>query len=686
VNAVFLLIIGLLVIFVAILFVLQQKHASSAGFYRSMIDYSSDWIWQVDLKPRFTYSNHAIENTLGYTQEDVFGRYPFEFVPEWEQSLLKQKIRDHIDSQKPFHHFQITALHRNGNLVFLETNAVPIFHNGMFSGYRGVTRDITESKLKEQKIEAQQIRLELAQESASMGIWDWQPGSDQVFFSPAYYSMLGYKPYEFQPTFQSWESLLHPDDMEHSKAYVQSFLDSGNEIFEIEFRLKNKQGDYTWIMSRGKVIEKDFNQQVVRLVGIHIDITAKKEYEHFITAYNKKLERKVNERTKSLLELNKKLEVEVTFRKKAQESLVKSETFFINLVENLPEPVFVVNSSDRVIINNKSYIKLFSTGNQVAAYPSCISEFPDHIAINIHLAKSKLNDLEQIHSFETTLVNDNAKKWLVFYINKLAYYNDEVLLLGIIRDVSEIKQAESELSRALRMERELNSLRTQFISTVSHEFRTPLAGIRNVVLMIHRYYDKWNAEKRGKKINQVYQSIDSMKTMLDDISLLGRELSGRLGYNPVQTNILDLLKSIRDEIINTTNHKHLQADFKTSLKGMNVLIDRNLLRQVLVNLLNNAVKYSDETSEIRFEAGKVKNNSFFYFIVQDQGIGIPSNELHNIFLPFYRASNAKNKKGTGLGMAIVKKLTEIQSGEVHIDSEPGKGTRVTLKIPYERLV
>ncbi len=518
-----------------------------------------------------------------------------------------------------------------------------------------------------------------------MGIWDWQPGSDQVFFSPAYYSMLGYKPYEFQPTFQSWEALLHPDDRERAKTYVKSFLDSGNEIFEIEFRLKNKQGDYTWILSRGKVIEKDFHQQVVRLVGIHIDITAKKEYEQFITTYNKKLERKVNERTKSLLELNEKLEVEVTFRKKAQESLVKSETFFINLVENLPEPVFVVNARDRVIINNKSYIKLFNAGTKIAAYPSCISEFPDHIAINIRLAKSKLNNLEQIYSFETTLEHENTKKYLVFYINKLAYYKGEVLLLGIIRDISEIKQAESELSRALRMERELNSLRTQFISTVSHEFRTPLAGIRNVVLMIHRFYDKWNPEKREEKINQVYQSIDSMKSMLDDISLLGRELSGRLGYNPVETNISEFLKSIMDEIINTSNRQFLKTDFKTTLNSMNVLIDKTLLRQVLVNLLNNAVKYSDDNSEIWFEAGKIRKRNALYFVVQDQGIGIPSNELQNIFLPFYRATNAKNKKGTGLGMAIVKKFAEIQGGEVNIDSEPGKGTRVMLKIPYEHL-
>lgn len=668
-------------VFLLLVLLLRQKFKTN--FYHSFIDYSSDWIWQINLKPVFTYSNQGVEMMLGYKSSEITGKHLYDFVPEWERDLLREKFHEHLISQKPLLQFHITAQHKDGSLVFLETNAVAYYKNGSHAGIRGVTRDITEYRLKEQEIEAQQMRLDLAQTGANMGIWDWKMSTEQVYFTPSYYTMMGYKPYEFPAAFSSWEELLHPEDVEKATAYVKAFILSDKNEFEIEFRMRTKAGGYRWILSRGKVSERDFAGKIGRMIGIHIDITSKKEYEKVITSYSKKLEKEVEERTKSLLEVNQRYENEIVSRKKAQETLTHSETFFINLIENLPIPVFVLNENDRVMIYNRSYVQLFDTGNQKVDYPSCLSEFPEKVANELTFAKDRLENLDDIHKFNASLDYRKGKKYLVYHINKLVYYGGEILLLGIIRDVTEVRNAEKELSKTLSMEKELNALRTQFISTVSHEFRTPLTGIRNVTQMLHRFYEKWEPAKRKEKVNQIYQSIDSMKGMLDDISLLGKELSGKLGYMPIETPLYDFIQGVTNEIANSNGHVQINTSFDEVLKPMHVFIDKTLLRQVLINLLNNAINYSRNHLPVNFKASTNQHTQEIIFVVEDFGIGIPAEDLPNIFLPFFRAENVKDRKGTGLGMAIVKKFTDIQNGKIDITSTQGKGTTITLTIPYQ---
>jgi len=232
----------------------------------------------------------------------------------------------------------------------------------------------------------------------------------------------------------------------------------------------------------------------------------------------------------------------------------------------------------------------------------------------------------------------------------------------------------------LQKEKELNLLRSQFISTVSHEFRTPLANISSNTQLLDRFFEEWNKEKANPNFLRIYESIKDISSMLEDISTLGKEQSGRLKFNPTEINIIQLCdKVIQDsgEVIKN----NIKVNFVNNFIHSKIMADKNLLRQILTNVLTNAMKYSPSGNEVIFEI-KNENSKFLTFIISDNGIGIPKEYLKNIYEPFQRASNVEKYKGSGLGLSIVKKFVDLHNGTIQIQSKLKKGTRVIIKIPF----
>jgi signal transduction histidine kinase len=167
--------------------------------------------------------------------------------------------------------------------------------------------------------------------------------------------------------------------------------------------------------------------------------------------------------------------------------------------------------------------------------------------------------------------------------------------------------------------------------------------------------------------------------MLEDISLLGKEQSGRLKYHPSKVNIIPFCSKVIQESKEVIKND-VNVRFVNNLKESTVILDKNLLRQILNNVITNAMKYSQSRKEVIFEITQ-EENEFVKFIVTDNGIGIPKDDLKNIFEPFQRASNVEKYKGSGLGLSIVKKFVDLHNGTIQIKSELKKGTIVTIKIP-----
>ena len=247
-----------------------------------------------------------------------------------------------------------------------------------------------------------------------------------------------------------------------------------------------------------------------------------------------------------------------------------------------------------------------------------------------------------------------------------------------LRDYSlQLKAAQEELNRALTQERELNQLKSRFVSTVSHEFRNPLNSISGMTQILQTYGDNLAPEKKTDVLNQLQRNVIKMTNLLNDVLVISRSDLGKQEFQP---NLLDLEVFCRGLIneIQTVFDRHQPINFSYQAEP-EYNLDRKLLHHILINLLSNAYKYSPSGSTVDFKV--VERDFQIIFTIKDRGIGIPSADLPQLFDSFYRASNSEGVQGTGLGLAIAKQYTELHYGRISVESELEVGTTFTVTIP-----
>lgn len=247
-----------------------------------------------------------------------------------------------------------------------------------------------------------------------------------------------------------------------------------------------------------------------------------------------------------------------------------------------------------------------------------------------------------------------------------------------MRDISKRVEAEKNIIATLEKERELNLLKSRFISVVSHEFRTPLAGIQTSVELLERFSEKWDVEKKKEHYSRIYGNIRYTNLLLDDVSILGKQESGKLKLVIRPFSIVELFKLVISDVqavFGTT--VPIVADFDESLNIIE--LDESLMRHILSNIISNSVKYSKDESQVTVKV--YLNNSSLHLDVSDHGIGIPEDDLKHIFEPFHRAVNVESIKGTGLGLTIVKNCIQLMGGEIFVKSGKDNGTTVFVTVP-----
>lgn len=246
-------------------------------------------------------------------------------------------------------------------------------------------------------------------------------------------------------------------------------------------------------------------------------------------------------------------------------------------------------------------------------------------------------------------------------------------------DITERKLAEEGIRTALAQQRELNDLRTRFVSMASHEFRTPLATILSSAELLKYYSDRMDANERRDVLRSIEESVQRMTTMLDSVLVLGRAEAQMMGFNPQVADIGKLCQQVLDETLKATASNRCDVTLHVEPGLPSGQLDPTLLRHIFGNLLSNAIKYSPSGGQVRFAVGR--DETHFVLSITDQGIGIPADEVPHLFASFHRASNVGDIKGTGLGLAIVKQAVELHSGSVTVHSQINEGTCFTVRLP-----
>lgn len=252
------------------------------------------------------------------------------------------------------------------------------------------------------------------------------------------------------------------------------------------------------------------------------------------------------------------------------------------------------------------------------------------------------------------------------------------------KEVAAHYRLEHELCKALTQERGLSELKSNIISVVSHEYRTPLTTILSSAELLEHYGHKWPDEKRKRHLQRIQTSVTHLTQLVSDVLLVSKAEVGKEEFNPSPFDLVGFCRQLVEEIQITTGSSHT-INFVSLCSCRDVYLDKKLVRQILTNLLMNAIKYSPEGGNIQFELGcEHENLSSVTFRIQDQGIGIPLKDQARLFDAFYRSSNVGRISGTGLGLAIVKKCVEFHNGQITVESEVGLGTTFTITLPFHR--
>jgi len=280
------------------------------------------------------------------------------------------------------------------------------------------------------------------------------------------------------------------------------------------------------------------------------------------------------------------------------------------------------------------------------------------------------------NEYELTLYREHLEELVKFRTEELDIANQS-LKAEIIKE----KQFELMLQQSLEKEKELNLLKNRFISTTSHEFRTPLASIQLSSGLLQRYVSKWPQERLDEHFNRINKSITNLTNLLDGVLTINRADSNKIQFVPKNISLKNLCETVIEESIPYKLPTH-QLIFNFKPKRTIFYLDQNLMHYILSNLLINALKYSPNGGVVSLEVAIIKN--MLNIKVKDSGIGITSEDIPFLFEPFYRGSNVNDIAGSGLGLSIVQRTVEMQNGRIEVNSVENSGTTFNVMIPVKK--
>ena len=293
----------------------------------------------------------------------------------------------------------------------------------------------------------------------------------------------------------------------------------------------------------------------------------------------------------------------------------------------------------------------------------------------IRYAIERAHTFKKLRQSEEQLqrLNEELERRVAEQTDELRHKNQ-----SLEQEISERQRLESELRYALANERELSDLKSRIISVVSHEYRTPLATILSSTQLLEHYSHSWAEEKKQRHFQRIETSVHHLTRLVNDVLMFSKAEAGKLEFNPVHLDVVEFCRELVEELQVTAADKH-RINFRCLGIQQDVYLDEKLLRQILSNLLSNALKYSPQGGQIQFEL--VFGQDSLIFRIQDQGIGIPLQDQSQLFDAFYRSSNVGTISGTGLGLAIVERCVNIHNGKIVVESEVGVGTTFTVTLP-----
>ncbi len=496
--------------------------------------------------------------------------------------------------------------------------------------------------------------------------------------NPAWEKLLGWTNSELLSP--PWISLVHPNDLEVTLRVVKRCTQE--KLVEFENRYRHKDGSYRWLSWRMSQQEDGI------LYGIAKDITATKQStlicQHKETTLQQmmvELEKRVDESATLLQQTKEQLQAEIAERQQVEAVLRESEARYRAIVEDQTELICRFKTDGTLTFVNNAYCRYFNKQSSELIGQSFMASIPEEDQEIVTKNFSSLCQAQPIFTHEHRVILPSGEiRWHQWTNRGVMFdeFGNITEFQSVGRDITQSKQAEVEVCKALAKERELSELRSNFVSLVSHEYRTPLTLIQSSAELLEHYNHLFSEEKRQTHLQRIQNAVRRMTLLLEDVLLIGTADAGKLKFEPGPVDLVTFSK----EIVETLQISALQSQIITKVKICDcteAYLDEKLLGHIFMNLFSNAIKYSPQGSTVQFDL--ICNQESAVFRIQDSGIGIPQQDLPQLFESFGRASNVGTIPGTGLGLAIVKKCVDLHGGKITVESEVGVGTTFTVTLP-----
>jgi PAS domain S-box-containing protein len=506
----------------------------------------------------------------------------------------------------------------------------------------------------EERLKVSDERLRLALDSTQIGIFEWNVAAGHVYYSPGLWAMLGYDHLRQPATVEAWSSLIHPDDLPAYRSQVASQLEDRVTFIEPDYRVRTASGDWCWVYTRAKSVGRSPDGRPARIIGTVQDITARRTAELALResqAETRKLSL-VASRTDNLVLIGSPAGI----IEWVNESFCRVMEYSLAEVIGRNPAEFMVGPAT----NPRSVVKIRAAmargqglSTDVVNYSKSGRKY--HLHLEIQPVRNEAGQLENFIAIESNIT---------------ARVETEV----------QLRRAKAEADAASRA-------KSEFLASMSHEIRTPMNGVIGMTSLLLE--SPLTAEQRDF-VNTIRISGDALLTIINDILDFSKIESGKMELESLPFDLITCLEETLDLFAIPAAAKHLELVYYAA-PGVPawILGDSTRLRQILVNLVNNAVKFTPHGS-IALEVGPRPSppgdpRLVLEFTVRDTGIGIPPDRLDRLFKAFSQIDSSTTRKygGTGLGLVISQSLTTLMGGEIRVVSTVGQGTAFTFTIRTE---
>jgi len=654
-------VLSVMAIWVAAVFVIRLKSHSEKLYstekqFRTLFESVAESIIVTNAQGVIQHANSKVFKVFGYTSDELIGQ-PIELlIPDGK----KVKHRAHQElfvrrtTERPREESKcLHAKHKDGSIFPVEISLNQFKIDGELS-VLALVADITkrteyiDALTKEKK--TAQMYLDIA--GTIFVLID--NNKNVQLINQKGCEILGYP--EEEIIGKNWFEHFVPRSKKRLVADIYELLMNGESEEYVYYHnpILTKNGEQK-LISWNNTIIRDESGQITGTLSSGEDITKQEEVKNKLVQLNSELEQKVRDRTAELEE---------------------SQLQYKIIARNFPNGDISVldRELNYVFVEGTEMYKRGITGDMLVG-----TSFLDRIDETIQ------DDIEQklLPVFEGLNTNFEFKRRSeTFMISAVGIAtdvgNDINQILMVSQNITSLKRAEEEIQRSLEKERHLNELKSRFVSMASHEFRTPLTAVLNSVSLLSKYIGTTGREEKQKNhINRIKSSVQHLATILNDFLSLDKLEEGKVEIICSELNVPEFSQELVD-VMSDMAKRGQQITYQHQGETQ-VSLDRQMLNIMLTNLLSNAIKYSSEDSVIVFKTEV--HNGLFTTSVQDEGIGIPKEEQNHLFERFFRAKNAVNIQGTGLGLNIVKKYAEMAGGKIEFESTHARGTTFIVKLP-----